>query len=685
IGENMTYNQVASASASSAGHLLTSYTWTPLVGIASVTDPSGRTTTYSYDSAGRLTGVTDPGGSLCAAYAYNTVTDHIGYNSSNSYHGASLLLPQNRNWVLSQTFNSDGTAANKVSYYNGLGYPEQDIAVKASGEENMDLVVPHAIDYLLREEKAFLPFPVQVSGSHGAGAFVSNAENALNSFYCNRYSVSGNACAYSESGMEEVPYGRLLWTRKPGRDYYNASAMSEYEYDGNSSSDAVYRLNVNDSTHDVYVNGTYAAGTLLKASVTDEDGRIRISFSDREGRVVLERRLSDSGSILADTYYAYDRFGRLSWVISPEGSVLLQSGYTYAQNPSASDTASQTMKKYSCIYIYSSYDEIEKKEMAGTRTIELTYGTKYLPETVTDGNLAAEYSELVYGYDGLNRIFEERLNDIPIREYVYDSYPSGMPATLAFSNVCGVSSSNYTMGLLTYENVAELDENGDTGRYAQRAHYYDVRGNRIQTVTLFPDGTLLRESWCYDLNGSLVASAASRTSGVITKSVYSSYTNDNHGRITSSSTSIGGVNASYVEYSYDDLGLLDGKVFGNTLTEGYLYNIRGQATLLEAIVNDSDLLYSQTLRYANAFNSSTTPSWTGNISSWSWEQSGQQERTYVFGYDGLGRLASTAQYNCNALENKYGEDMTYDRNGNVTSLGCRNGSTTTSTTSISYD
>ena len=47
------------------------YTYNMLIGISSVTDPSGRTTYYEYDSNGRLTAVRDGSGNLQNTYEYN--------------------------------------------------------------------------------------------------------------------------------------------------------------------------------------------------------------------------------------------------------------------------------------------------------------------------------------------------------------------------------------------------------------------------------------------------------------------------------------------------------------------------------------------------------------------------------------------------------------------------------------
>ena len=51
--------------------LITTYTYKPLIGIESVTDPRGLKTTYEYDSYGRLTAIRDHNGKVVNNYNYN--------------------------------------------------------------------------------------------------------------------------------------------------------------------------------------------------------------------------------------------------------------------------------------------------------------------------------------------------------------------------------------------------------------------------------------------------------------------------------------------------------------------------------------------------------------------------------------------------------------------------------------
>jgi YD repeat-containing protein len=54
-----------------SGSLVTTYTHDPLVGVTSITDPSGRKTSYTYDTEGRLSEIRDDAGNLLERYEYN--------------------------------------------------------------------------------------------------------------------------------------------------------------------------------------------------------------------------------------------------------------------------------------------------------------------------------------------------------------------------------------------------------------------------------------------------------------------------------------------------------------------------------------------------------------------------------------------------------------------------------------
>src|SRR5690606_17085048 len=88
--ENATYSQVTSAlgttniseanlssinnlrnNGSFSNSLITTYTYKPLVGVTSITDPRSYKTTYEYDSFGRLEFIKDADGNILEENKYN--------------------------------------------------------------------------------------------------------------------------------------------------------------------------------------------------------------------------------------------------------------------------------------------------------------------------------------------------------------------------------------------------------------------------------------------------------------------------------------------------------------------------------------------------------------------------------------------------------------------------------------
>ena len=57
--------------------MITTYTYKPLVGIATTTDPRGYTLTYTYDSSNRLKEVKDADDNIVSDYRYEYVDPTI--------------------------------------------------------------------------------------------------------------------------------------------------------------------------------------------------------------------------------------------------------------------------------------------------------------------------------------------------------------------------------------------------------------------------------------------------------------------------------------------------------------------------------------------------------------------------------------------------------------------------------
>ncbi len=239
--------------------------------------------------------------------------------------------------------------------------------------------------------------------------------------------------------------------------------------------------------------------------------------------------------------------------------------------------------------------------------------------------------------------------------------------------------------------------------YRYTAYFYDCYARPIQTVTLYPDGTLFTASTKYNYTGLPVRQTArlkvpqGTTTGTDTLNVVltETFTYDKRGRMLTSNASMqtfssfsdngnngnggNGNGISYSDtlsssasatYSYDELGHLTGKTLGGNLTQTLAYNIQDWLTSMQTKKGTANI-FSQTLRYYSPAKPNTTALYSGNISEWETVQGTNTASTYGFTYDTQGRLTSSDRYNgtSTAATQLYTErNISYDRNGNILTL-----------------
>ncbi len=230
--------------------------------------------------------------------------------------------------------------------------------------------------------------------------------------------------------------------------------------------------------------------------------------------------------------------------------------------------------------------------------------------------------------------------------------------------------------------------------YRYTAYFYDCYARPIQTVTLYPDGTVFTASTKYNYTGLPVRQTArlkvpqGTTTGTDTLNVVltETFTYDKRGRMLTSNAAMQTFN-SFVEngnmaysdtlssaasatYSYDELGHLTGKTLGGNLSQTLAYSIQDWMTTMQTKKGTTNV-YSQTLRYYNPIKPNTTVLYSGNISEWETVQGTNAASTYGFTYDTQGRLTNSNRYDgtSTTVSQLYTErDISYDRNGNILTL-----------------
>ena len=590
------------------------------------------------------------------------------------------------NWIKTRTAISEtGTTITDITYYNGLGLPSQTTNVRAS-VNGYNIVTPIVYDALLRSDAtAYLPFEA---------TYYSDEEELPNStaiseqrnYYEERYS-SDYERSFTEKVYEASPLGRVRKQALPGymKDY--EVLYTEFDYRTNDT-DEVRWLAVG-VDGELVCEGCHDAGTLSCTVTTDPDDHVVQSFTDGLGRTLLSRTFDDDEPI--DTYSVYDDYGRLRWVVTPEGSYLLSDSLTV---PVDDDFA----ERYCYVYTYNDRGLMVEKRMPGREAEYMRYDEGDRLRVSQDGNLRAKKQWISYSYDALGRVQEQSLaveaelipirsqagvsigepiesveppylgSSVPLRKYVYDTYPSEVQAAgLDFQSIEGLTATDgeslrydNATGSLTYEKLAVLANDTITG-YQQRACYYDYKGRLIQIVERDTEDGILCTSKRYDFVGNLIAQRESYTRAGKTDDIDRTFTYDDRGRLLNETTQVNGGEEAVVYYEYDELGRLAARRLGE-----------GTSAIAEQ--SEYDIRSWLTKKSSELFDMSLGHSYTENITSWQWQHKGDPsgdgpQNRYVFTYDGLSRLANTTQY-VNGELNKQNVErfLTYDRNGNLLTL-----------------
>ncbi|WP_109300105.1 DUF6443 domain-containing protein [Aquimarina sp. AU474] len=655
-----------------------------------------------------------------------------------------LTLSENENYVYSRTYLEEMTSPSEikynkdvsetVTYVDGLGRPKQQIAVKASPTEQ-DIITHIEYDELGRQTKQYLPFAKANTGAYTA----VDINNDINSYYLNTYANDfpgitnpAQVNAYSESIYEDSPLNRVLEQGAPGTAWKanptsDADHTIKFDWRHNTTNEVV-RFDVtfadanNTEEPSLEQDGYYAANELQVTITKDEnwttadgDNHTTREYKDKQGRVLLKRTFNES--IPHDTYYVYDDYGNLTYVLPPKVTT--------------ADGVSNTELVELCYqYRYDYRNRLIEKKIPGKGWEYIIYNKLDQPVMTQDANLKAQGKWLFTKYDAIGRVTYTGMvtntsgrvamqgsadNTTVYKQYetkqssaatiagttiyysndaipqgiaeihtinYYDDYVFDRPGISAPPIVLGQNVDVNAKSLSTGSKVRVLG----TNNWITTGTFYDQKGRPIYIAIKneYLNTTDIIESEL-DFAGRVQQTKTTHTkdsnAAIVT---IDKFTYDHTGRVTKQTQKIGNQDEELIANNhYDALGQLTSKKVGGIVTQStveglqtvdYSYNIRGW---LQGI-NDVGAIGSDLFSFAIDYNTGSNPLYNGNISKISWQTANDNiTRNYSYTYDALNRIKTGI-----SNDNKYNlSNVSYDKMGNILSLN-RKGHTNTGATTF---
>ena len=526
---------------------------------------------------------------------------------------------------------------------DGLETPLDDIITSTtsviSNEEihAKDIVTHYQYDEFGRQTKEYLPY-----AAYTDGAFSLLAGEKTQEYYLDNYADDFEGItkvigvnAYSEKGFDNSPLNRVLQQAAPGKDWkIDQNHTIQFDYQTNLQ-DEVYQINVSftggqtDAPSLDFSNSRYYdPNTLYKTITKDEswhasDGKNHTTeeFKNKQGQVVLKRTYNVTQP--HDTYYVYDDFGNLTYVIPPK--VNLTNG-----------VSSTELSELCYQYKYDDRNRLVEKKIPGKGWESIVYDKLDRPVLTQDAVQKTHQKWNFTKYDNLGRvaytgIFTSYSNRLQMQSqfnavnntaeglyetkvstgtgfdgtyYTKDHFPdnnlevftvnyydnytfniAGAPTTV---NVYGVNSTTNLKSLATGSRIKVLDQSSQ--KWITTVTYYDEKARPIyvHSKNEYLNTIDIVESKLDDFTGKVLETKTTHKKGtnnddtIITTD---SFTYDHQDRLISQKQKINDqISERIVKNNYDDLGQLKSKLVGNGTAGGYT-NITSGISLTNDIIS----------------------------------------------------------------------------------------------------
>ena len=504
-------------------------------------------------------------------------------------------------------------------------------------------------------------------------------------------SISTNQDALPYSTTERDVLGRETSVCGPGAEWHSLHkdvSVIRYTNVESGNSDYIVKRYIVSADNTLMENGVWDDSTLGVEVTSDEDGKTILLFTDFYGQKILERRLAGNGCF-NDTYYVYDDYGRLRFVLTPAYNENIPSKAMFAYEYRYDNRGRVTWKKLPGAehiqYWYDDADRVMAMQDAMMRNnnkyrffIYDNYGRVAIQglcsQYTHQGTLIdkATYDMSASGFQGTGYAVPTDLADTftnPELEIVnyYDTYDfigRNLTSTMPTMTI-DQEQSQYSVGFMTGQVVY-----ASNGEALGSINVYDDKGQVVRSVRKGLKGYLEDVSTAYTFTGEVENTVeevdVKYGSHFIAQTSYA-YEYCKKTSMTLSVSHGQSPLARETEYAYDAIGRLSGKERHMTGTAksscSYSYDVHGWLTS----ISNGD--FHEELYYADGLEDGY---YNGNISTVKWKRGANSSyQGYNLEYDDNNRLTSAvfgSGDNLTSYRNYFDEIIEYDCNGNITHL-----------------
>jgi len=517
--------------------------------LLSVADENSVPSHYDYDNWQRLQAVRDQDRNILQTYEYNYRPGGGVLNDVK----ARTVLTTGQTTVAMVNALTGANVRRVFQYMDGLGRPIQTNEV-AQSPTSLDIIGYNVYDQYGREPKKYIPYTITSNGGAYRTGAAAEQSTFINTFGAGNY-------GFAETRFEPSPLNRPVEQAAPGATWAIGTGHTMgYLYRGNTAAEAV---------RDFTNSNSFTDNALYVTEETDENGKKRLTYTDKLGRVVLVKQQMPAtltgvdDNDYARTYTVYDDFGRVTAVLPPETSKKMKAAGTW-------DYTTATYASMVFRYQYDSRGRMTSKTVPSGGATVIAYDRLDRPVLTTDPKLFKTFTR----YDILSRpVVSGRYKGAATPGASNPLYET--PNTTAphyYSSTAFPTDNNLDVYKVLYYDDYDLDNNGSLGAgetYTdpaespfETAAFLRTRGKPTASKTgiLKNDGTapttFLTTRSYYDKEYSLIqVNKQNHLSGAdITSSAYDFANRVTKTRRDHTATPPGGTAKSYTireEYVYD--------------------------------------------------------------------------------------------------------------------------------------